>query len=137
MTAKMFNLEDLFADPKKEQEGVWVDFFGGSRLKIGSSENPVYKNALARLGKKHRLRLDSADPQFADTIRGLTCEAMAEGLLLDWENIAFGPEGAVPYSKEKAKEALQRSSKLRNFVEEQANELSNFKADLIEETKKS
>lgn len=125
-----FTLEELFTNRKKESEGVWVDFFGGSKLKVASVDSPEYKAKLARLAKQHKLQLDSDNDDSIELVQDITAEAYAECVLLDWKGINMNGQEDVKYTKELGKEALLRSSKFRSFVEEAASEHMNFKDDV-------
>jgi len=134
-----FNIDNLFSDPKKETDGVWVDFYSGSKLKIASMESKSYKSELAEQARKHRLQLDldQDNEEYFDLIQELTCEALAKHVLKDWKGINIGDREEVPYTPELGKELLLTSSKLRSFVEQAAGDYANFKADMEEEVKNS
>ena len=131
-----FTLDELFTDPNKDENGVWVEFFGGSRLKIASIESPKYKAHLARVVKANKLRLDDDNDDALPLVRRLTAEAMSKHVLLDWENINLNGETDVPYTPERGFMALQHSSKFRDFVAEAAADHSNFKAGTVDQVKK-
>lgn len=132
-----FNIEELFADAKKEQEGVWVDFYAGSRLKIASTEAKEYKAELANQARKHKLQLDSDNKDFFDLITELTCEALSKHVLKGWEGINIGDQENVPYTPAVGKEMLQKSAPLRAFVEEAAGDHKTFREQVVEEVKNS
>lgn len=122
-------------DKSKEVDGVWKEF-QGARFRIASSQSTVYKKALVRLAKKQG---NKKEVDIDENI-SLLCEAMAEGLLLDWEDVGFiddkGNLQEVPYSKEKAKEALITNYDLREFVQEVADDLEEYKREYIEDVVK-
>lgn len=132
-----FDIEDLFTDPNLEEEGVWHDFYSGSRLKIASTDSKKYQAEIAEQARKHELQLDlnKDNEEFFPLIKELTCEALAKHVLKDWENINVGDQQNVPYNWELGKQLLMRSSKLRAFVEKAAGDYSNFKQEVIEEAK--
>lgn len=123
-----FDLDSLFVDQDTASQGVWVDFYGGSRLKIGSTESPKYKSLLARLAKKNRIALDDANEESFALIQDLTCEALASEVLKGWEHINLGGQKDVPYTPAIGKQALLASAKLRDFVTDRAADPALFQA---------
>ncbi len=113
-----FNFADLMVDDTLSREGVWVDFYGGSRLKIASTNSSAYKSKLQRI----------------------TAEALATTVLLDWEGIHWpNADGTVThnvaYTPKLGMEAL-RVDKFREFVLDEASRVSNFKRELTDAAKK-
>lgn len=129
-----FDLSDLMADADTMEEGVWVEFFGDSKLKIASADSPKFNSYLARLARQNKVRLDSEDPKYFSTVQKITAEAKAKHILLDWENIKINGK-KTPYSWEKGMDALLNSPKLREFVDEFSGDFRNFKKELEEEVK--
>ncbi len=123
-----FDLEELFTDQKKEVDGVWVDFYGGAKLKLASMQSPVYKAALAKQAKLNKLRLDDDNDDVVELVNELTCKAMADHVLIDWKGINLPEEKDAKYTPEKGETALLRSAKFREFVAEAADDHNNFKA---------
>lgn len=121
-----FDLSSTYLNDDSAENGVWVDFFEGARLRIASSENPKYKAALAKQARANKIKLDG-DPH-PDTVRlttRITCRAMADHILLDWEGIQVNNQD-FPYSKQNAFDALLKSPQLRDFVSDQAGSNSLF-----------
>lgn len=137
-----FNLLDLTIDEDISKKGVWVEFLGGSRLKIASSSSHIYKAMIARLYKQNRLRLDDANDANIQLIQEITCEAMSKTVLLGWEGINW-PDASgkvienIPYTPELGKQALLRADQLREFVSEQASRPSLFHREAVEEARKN
>lgn len=122
-----FNLSATFINDETAENGVWVDFFEGARLLIASAENPKYKAALAKQARANKIKLDG-DPH-PDTVRlttKITCRAMADHILLNWEGITLDDGSEFQYSKANAFEALLKSPQLRDFVSDQANSATLF-----------
>ena len=132
-----FNLDELFSDKKLEEEGIWIEFYEGSRLKIASMDSKAYKAELANLARKNKLRMDDDNPDYYDLIQELTCEALAKHVLKDWEGIQLNGEKNAKYKPSVGKQVLLQASKLRAFVEEAASDYKNFKKKLEEEVKNS
>lgn len=130
-----FDIEKLFADATLETEGVWVDFYSDSRLKVASTDAKAYKSELANQARKHKLQLDTDNEDYFDLIDELTCDALSKHVLKDWEGINIGSENDVPYTPALGKKVLMQSSKLRSFVEEAAADHKTFKGMAMEEAK--
>lgn len=136
-THMAFRIEDDVFDPALSDEGVWVDFFNGSKLKIGSTENKKYKAMLAKMAKAHKLQLDTTNEDSFELVNRITCECLAKHVLLDWSGISMEGKENLPYSIADGIKALTLSSKLRDFVVEQAGTPSNFQKEVIEQVKNS
>lgn len=135
-----FNFADLMVDDTLSKEGVWVDFYGGSRLKIASTNSSAYKSKLSKLARANKLILDDSNPQNFDAVQRITAEALATTVLLDWEGIHWpGADGSVtynvPYTPKLGMEAL-RVDKFREFILDEAGRVSNFKRELTDAAKK-
>lgn len=134
-TPMAFRIEDDVFDPSMSDEGVWVDFFNGSKLKIGSTENKKYKSALAKMAKSHKLQLDSSNEDSFELVNRITCECLAKHVLLDWTGVSMEGVENIAYSVATGVKALTLSSKLRDFVVEQAGTPSNFQKEVVEQVK--
>lgn len=136
-----FNFGELMTDASAAKEGVWIDFYGGSRLKIASTHSPSYKSKLTKLARANRLILDDSNPDNYEAVQKITAEAISTTVLLDWDGIHWpNPDGTttlnVPYSPKLGMQALLSSDKFRDFVTEEAGRISNFKKDLADAAKK-
>jgi hypothetical protein len=130
-----FELNQLFVDPDIAEKGVWVDFYGDSKLLLASTESKKYKSTLAKLARAHRIQLDEANEDATQLVQAITAEALAKCVLLDWRDVKM--DGTVmPYSWEVGKQAMIQSSKFREFVTERAADTSLFRKEVIEEVKK-
>ena len=133
-----FNLQSLTIDEAVSKKGVWVEFLGGSRLKIASTQSNAYKAMLAREYKKHRLQLDDSNPDNFRLIQEITAKALATVILLDWEGINWPDESGnvvenIPYTIARGEKALAIADQLREFVSEQAGKAATFKEEVIQE----
>jgi hypothetical protein len=130
-------LDDLFVDQEIGTEGVWVDFYNGSKLKIASIDNPKYKAYLSKLARKNRFQLDQSNEDSSELVQEITTDAMAKYVLVGWKGIQLGEDGVeTPYTPEIGKKALQSAPKLRAFVSEQAEDNTLYKKEVIEAVKK-
>lgn len=136
-----FNLGDLMVDETVSQKGVWIDYLSGSKLLIASTSSSAYKAKLAKLARENRLSLDDSNPDSAKAIQRITCQALAETVLLGWKGIHWPDESGevkknIPYSPALGQEALMKVDHLRNFVSEEAGKPAHFKKEAAEAAKK-
>ena len=114
----MANIEKIKTDLNKENEGVWVDFAEGIRLKIARARNPKYQELLRSLLEPKRKDIRDDNVKIED-FNEILLEVRAKTILLDWENIEEDTDlhkGSVPYSSEKAKEYFE-NPELRDFYQ--------------------
>lgn len=103
------DLAAIKVDSAKIEGGDWVGDLpglGNLRLKVRGLGCMAYRLATEKrvraLPRSQRAKDGSIAPAAADKLAG---EAMAEALLLDWENLTSGGK-TVPYSRERAVELL-------------------------------
>jgi hypothetical protein len=132
-----FEISSTFMDEVSSEGGVWVDFYESARLLIASTESPKYRAALAKLARANKVRLDSEPhPDNVKLTTHITCKAMAEHVLLGWENILMGGK-PIEYTKQQAYDILIKSPQLRDFVADQAGTQSLFRGAAPEEIAKN
>lgn len=123
----MFDLKK--STTELENSGVWFTFREGKFL-IAHTNNMVFQRLFTRLQAPYRKKIEKAtlDPKIQlETM----CKAMAKGVLLDWKNV--GSEGKkVEYSEDAAYNVLMFNSELREFVQDTALDLENFREEEIE-----
>lgn len=121
-------------DADKFTDGLWFTIQGDSRLKIARAGNTQYLNARRRLEKE--FRREHGDKLTPEQEQSLNCQAIAEGLLKDWENINLNGQ-PVEYAVEIGARYLKRNPKLLGFTLEKANELEAWeREDLKEQSEK-
>jgi hypothetical protein len=136
-----FNLGELMVDEDVSKKGVWVDYLGGSQLLIASTSATTYKTRLSKLARENRLTLDDSNPDNFKAIQRITCQALAETVLLGWKGIHWPDENGnitknIPYSPALGQEALMKVDHLRNFVSEEAGKPALFKREAVAAAKK-
>jgi len=125
----MFDLDKTTAE--QESNGVWTDFNGG-KFRIAHTNNMVFQREIARLQAPYRKKIDKGtlDPKIQLEIM---CKAMARGILLDWKNV--GSKGQeIPYNEDSAISVLTLNSDLREYIQDFALDLENFRQEEIEDT---
>ena len=124
-----FNIYSV--DENKQTEGTWVEF-EGSEFCIAYANNPTFIKAKKRLERPYERKIRQNKLNEEDQ-RRITCEALVEGVLVDWKNVTDGKK-EIPYSKEIATEALRLNPDLLGFVVEVAADIANYKKEDVEAT---
>jgi hypothetical protein len=114
---------------KKQAEGVWTKF-GGSKFKVASTTSTKFQRALNRLQAPYRKKIEKGtlDPKISKEI---LCQAMADALLVDWEDVEDANKQPVPFSPELAFKALMNNDDLKDFLSDFGQDLENFRAEEI------
>lgn len=117
---------------KKQTDGVWTPEFNGSKFKVASTTSTKFQRILNRLQAPHRKKIEkgSLDPKISKEI---LCQAMAEGLLLDWKDVVDGQGQNVPFDPEIAFKALMNNDDLKDYLSEFSQDLENFRTEQIAE----
>ena len=112
-------------------DGVWADF-GGSRFLIASTSNTKFMRVMNRLQAPFRKQLEKGTMDPEDS-KNIVIKSLAEAILKGWENVKDPKGNDVPFSKDMAILALTNDEELREFVQEFATDLANFREQDIEE----
>lgn len=116
------------SNPKKEQEGVWVEV-GDASFKIARMNNIAYRKLLAEKMKPHRAAVQANNLDM-DVLIKIMAETVAETIILDWKNLT--DDGVpVPYSKEKVIELMTNDAykDLGEFLMKLAEDRNRFTDD--------
>lgn len=99
------NFEGSYKLEETVKSGVWRTLKSGLRVRVASIRTPSYKTCIHRLRKQYADLIRSNDEK---TIKLITCKAMAETILLDWDN-ATDPDGnPIPYTPEVGEQMLAK-----------------------------
>ena len=122
-------------DLETESEGIWTDFLG-ARFKIASSSNLAYQKKMARLYRPHRKAFEKGkiDPEVS---RQIVCKGIVGTILTDWEEVCTADGETFEFNEENAYTALESNEDLREFILEFADDISNYRAELVDETVKA
>ena len=107
-------------DVRKFTEGTWVDLYG-ARWRVARAGNPRYLEALERHGKRHAQ--SKAEEQRALML------AIAEGILLGWEEVVDANGEPIPYTVDNAAEVLADNPEVVNALLAEANRAENFRRE--------
>lgn len=125
MSTKKFDLMSLAPDQNMAEEGVWIDFFEDSKLKIAQAQNSKHQAFINVTYKQHRRKLDIENKAADDLAETISIEGYARHVLRDWSGITVNGKDE-PYSPELAMELMVAVPLLRKEVEEQSRRLQNF-----------
>jgi hypothetical protein len=122
------------ADTPLTDQGTWAEF-SGSKFLIAHISNLKFQRTLSKLQQPHRRKIEtgSLDPKINKEI---ICRAMSEGIILDWSGVVSSSGDSTPYSPEAGYTALIKNVEFRDWVSEFSVNLSNFRAEEIEEVGK-
>ena len=133
----MANINLVKTDISKQNDGTWVDFLMGIRLKIARARNPKYSDMMRKLTEN--MRLDMREGKWDNKeFNDMLIQVRAHTILLDWENIDEDDK-PVPYSPEKAMEYF-RNPELNDFytfVVSISESAEAYKKDLVKESEKN
>lgn len=119
----MFDIDNLRVDPDKASEGTWVDYRGGSKLKVAKLNNKDYQSFRTRKALECSDVLQREDEKAEEKAEEITVEALARYVLKDWSGFGSGDK-ETPYSVEKAIELLS-DEQLSDFREDVVNIAAN------------
>ena len=106
------------------KEGVWIPYPDDSDVSFKlayTGENEYVDYTTERLTKARRGRRDV--PQ--ERVRAIMIDALSKFIVRDWKGLESDGK-PWPYSVENAKNLLTSSTKLRDFVVNEASEMDNF-----------
>lgn len=119
------------ADLSAVDAGTWREY-DDSKFLIAHISNLKFQRALARLQQPHKRKLQEGtlDPKINQQI---VCQAMAEGVLLNWRDMTTVDGSEVEYSQENAAKLLQRDPAFRDWVTDVSTNMANFRAEEVKE----
>ena len=131
-------IDKIKSDLQKENEGVWVDFEVGIRLKIARARNSAYRELMRKLTEPYRKTIRDGGMEL-EQLEDLLRQVRAKTILLDWENIEDKNGNSIKYSSEQAL-VFFNDLELRDFytfVITQSENMENFKKELVEDSEKN
>jgi hypothetical protein len=118
------NLNEYKTDETKKKEGIWVEF-DDARFLIRSTDTSKYRRAVQAAAKK---RNPAAVRKDIETQTALGIEAVAEGILIDWEGVE--DDGTpVECNRENKIAVLTQVPALRDHLATEAGDMANFSAE--------
>jgi len=115
-------------DAKLEIEGRWIEFDGETSFKIARAYNKNHSRLFQKEYKLNKVLLESKTPAAEEKLEKIYIECMAKAVLVDWKgSVELNGEDLGKYSVENAIKILKLKD-FREWVEEQAKDLANYKA---------
>lgn len=122
-------------DPKKEVEGIWVDWDDETSFLIARWGNAKHRKAIEQYTKPYRTQLRHGQiPEKAAT--EIMNNSMSEAILLDWKGV-YANDSELPYTVESAKTLLLNLPELSKFVQDVAQNLQLFQKEEDEAAEKN
>lgn len=130
---------DIFAayatDESLENNGTWFPLVGDARVLVARAGNRKHGKVLSKLVEQHRQTLDRKDELADQKSEEIMIEAMAEAILLGWENLTFkGQPMEVSISNAKTLLAIKD---FRTKIAELSNDVEAYKFKQEEEQGKA
>jgi hypothetical protein len=128
----MFNIERCSAETGVQT--AWAKF-EGSEFEIAYAGNAKFLRTFNRLQHPYRKKIEKGtlDPLIQ---RDILCQAIADTILVNWKKVNNN-KGPIDHTPEVAKMALLNNPDLRDFVQEFAMELDNYRKEEIDEVGES
>lgn len=127
-------ISKLKTDPSKEENGVWVSMGDNLRIKVARLSSEGYKSYLRKIGTPYRsaARSGNMDEKIA---ADLVKQAIANKILLGWENLEEDDGTPIVYSPQKALQLFQESNDFLEMVRAAADDIDNFRTELMVDAK--
>lgn len=127
----------FLTDKALEKEGIVLDY-GDFKIKVARAggANAAFQKALASKIRPYKRQLDAGTiPD--DVAEKLFLDVYAEAVVLGWEGVTDENGKPLPYSKENAVKLFSDLPDLFRDVQNQAAAISNFRAEVTEDTIKN
>ena len=124
-------------DKALEKEGIVLDY-GDFKIKVARAggSNAAFQKALTSKIRPYKRQLDAGTiPD--DVAEKLFLEVYAESVVLGWEGVTDEDGKPLPFSKENAVKLFSDLPDLFRDVQNQAAAISNFRAEVTEDTIKN
>lgn len=103
----MAKIGTMMSDSKKESDGVWLRYRDTDvKMRIARIGNPRFEAEQRRLKREAREQHDGGELSERQA-RDIIAPAVAEFIVLDWENLENEDGSKIPYSREKCVELLR------------------------------
>jgi len=124
-------------DEHKEVDGTWMPLDATTRIKIARIGNAKYTACVKRLSAPY-LKPGVRTTDIPDDVwTGITLEAMAETILVDWDGVVDNNNDPVPYSKAAALTALKDLKDFKLLVAGAADSMETFRMARLAELEKN
>lgn len=129
--------EQYDTNRNKEKDGVWFNFGPGEngdiRIKIARAggSNKKFLRVVDRVTRPHRRAIDTEkiDPEL---LTRLNCEALAESVVLDWENVTDRDGNSLPCTKANVEKILMDLPDLYRDIMKFSQDMKNYQDAAVE-----
>lgn len=124
-------IQTVIGDKGERAEGVWIDYpdEDGVRFRLAYLGNDNYQDFVSeRMMKARRGRRDIP----ADKQRAIICQGLLKFILKGWDGLEANGQ-PWEFNPANAKQLLEQSSVIRDWVISEANSLDNFSGEPSEE----
>jgi hypothetical protein len=125
-------ISKLIGDAALQDEGVWVTFVKGVDFKVAYAQRKAARNFFAKELTRARRRHGQNRDLPPDVVNKITVDMILRHVLKDWRGLTQDGE-PVPYSADAARQVLEQSAQIRDFVAGEANDIENFGGDLSDD----
>lgn len=123
-------------DETKEEQGVWVNFGSGIRVKIRRFKSKASQNARKELEKPFTAELRRG-PLEESIAEDLLLKQMAKAIIVDWEGVTDEEGEEILCTYEAKYEVLKALPEFRDEIAAVAIDRDSFKSSLDEEGEKN
>lgn len=120
-------LSEMMVDKKAQEEGEWVDWRDGVRVKVRSAETAAYSKLHEKLQKPYANILRHGGRIPREKTEEILIQCLAECVLVDWDGIIDDDGKPIKYTPEKALKFLTEAIDFRDFVTMAAYDRNNFR----------
>lgn len=136
------SLQKSFAiDKSAETDGAWIEICANedgtlAQFKIARAgrRNKRYTKAMEKATKPYRAILGELDAKTDDKI---TADVLVESIILDWRDVQDEPGVSLPFSKDAARDLLQKYPDLIDLVNTKAWQMETFRESQLEDDAKN
>jgi hypothetical protein len=121
------DLQAFATDKRKEENGVWKKLSGSSKALVARANNPKYRAAVVKYQKEF---CGPASDFFSPEYEKAIIYAMAEAILLGWENISIKGD-IIEYSVKNAIKVLIDYPDFREVISSISLEADNYRPEDI------
>jgi len=125
------DLEKDLAKPELEEDGVWVDYKDGAKFKLARLGNKKFLRAYETKRRPHLKAIRKGNFSADDELR-ISCEVLAETVVMDWDGILVGGK-KVKYTPDLGFKYFYQSRDLRDDITEMADDAENFMAEVFDD----
>lgn len=130
-------ISKLKIDQDKCDDGIWIDWYDGARLKIARLNNAKHMKISQKLTKPYNNIRHNGGQIPNDKQLEIAAECLGRAILLDWEGLEDDDGKKISYSEEQSIELIKDIPDLADIVTQEASNNENFRAEALENAAKN